>query len=614
MQKVKFIQCISMLIAAVLLSVQAMAAQQQPNVIMILIDDMGWADSSTYGSEYYQTPNLTRLAQEGMLFTDAYAAAPLCSPTRASIMSGQYPARLRITKAITPGDKLEPRALPAKDNEYCGRVEGRDHMPLEIVTIAERLRDTGYNTAHIGKWHLTPSDKNWNNENESFNAEHQGFDFVIGGEHLPGPTDYYSPYLDTTSGRTIRNLAPGPEGEYLNERLAEESIKWIESVRDSGDPFYLNFWHYAVHGPIIPKKDLMPKYIERRNPDADQRCPEYATMIDSMDNSIGILLNWLDKPENKEIKDNTLILLTSDNGGVTHREVDGNPWTSNRPLRGGKANTYEGGSRVPWLVRWNKTPAGTVCNTPVITTDIYPTLLELAGLKPNPDTVMDGRSIVALIEGKPLDDKPIFVHFPHNMGLICTPSSFVRDGDWKLIRFYWAGGEGKKHYYELFNLKADPMEAVNLATYYPEKVSELDAIIDELIQETDALIPTANPDYKGDVVPPLRGNRQGHSKTESVSSRPETLRLERTHIDAAQGGSKIIQLVDQNGKKRKTAGVLYKGEQWVTVENRADGSVKVTWDRSEKNGPAEVLFGWSGGSTTEDVNGWTMGPYVMEIK
>ncbi len=585
----------------------------RPNVILIMIDDMGWADSSTYGSEYYQTPNLTRLAKEGMLFTDAYAAAPLCSPTRASIMSGQHPARLRMTQAIVPSAVPEPKALPAKEGEYLGRVQNRDHMSLEITTLAEALRDAGYHTAHIGKWHLAPSDKNWNSKDDSFNAEHQGFDFVIGGAHLPGPTDYYSPYLDTNSGRVIRNLAPGPEGEYLNERLAEESIKWIASVKDSSQPFYLSFWHYAVHGPIVPKKDLLPKYIESRDPDAGQRCPEFATMIESMDTSVGMLLDWLDRPDNAELKANTFILLTSDNGAVIHNEVDGNPWSSNRPLRGGKANIYEGGSRVPWIVRWRETPAKSVCHTPVVSTDIYPTVLELAGVQPEADTVLDGRSIIPLLEGNSLETTPVFIHFPHDMGILNAASTFVRDGDWKLIRFYWAGGEAKQHYYELFNLKADPMEAVNLTSVYPEKARELDALLEEFLQKTDALTPLPNPDYTGTAVPPIRQARN-HSQLSSTSRRPESLRLEKATINAEKSGSEIIQLLDEKGAKRKTVGVLHKGAEWVRVENRPDGTVMVSWDAETKNGSAVLYFGWAGGHTAEEVDNWTLGPYKLEIK
>ena len=325
-------------------------SRSKPNIILILADDMGWADSELYGSTYYETPNLTRLASEGMHFTNAYAASPLCSPTRASIMSGQHPARLHLTQAITPKNVAEPKALAPKANQYCGEVQNKNHMPLEVFTVAEALKESGYNTAHIGKWHLTTSYPGWKEGDSTYNAEYQGFDFVIGGSHLPGPPDYYSPY-----GNRINNLSPGPEGEYLNERLAEESIKWIKSVKNSDTPFYLNFWQYAVHGPWIAKKDLMPKYLAKTDPRGFQDCPEMGTMLESMDNSIGMLLDWLDLPENKSVKDNTIIIFASDNGGVAHLvNVDGTKRqvTSNRPLRGGKANTYEGGTRIPWIVRW----------------------------------------------------------------------------------------------------------------------------------------------------------------------------------------------------------------------------------------------------------------------
>ncbi|KKK54437.1 hypothetical protein LCGC14_3084760, partial [marine sediment metagenome] len=334
-------------------SIQGISSDKT-NIIFILIDDMGYMDSETYGSEYYKTPNLTRLANEGMLFTNGYAASPLCSPTRASIMSGQLPARLRMTVAITSktNNVAEPQATQPQASWNCGDVENRHHLPLDIYTLGEAMRDSGYHTAHIGKWHLYQSGLG-----AEYEAGSRGFDFVIGGNHAPGPPDYYSPYKNN-----IPNLSPGPEGEYLNERLAQEAINWITTVKDSKNPFFLNFWHYAVHGPLIPKLDLLQKYIDSRDPDADQRCPEMATMLESMDTSIGMLLDWLDQPENAELKANTVIILTSDNGGVTHNVTgNGDYWTSNRPLRGGKANTYEGGVKVPWIVRWNDTiTAGSV--------------------------------------------------------------------------------------------------------------------------------------------------------------------------------------------------------------------------------------------------------------
>jgi arylsulfatase A-like enzyme len=576
----------------------AMAAPKAPNVIVILIDDMGWIDSAPYGSEYYDTPNLTRLAEEGMLFTDAYAASPLCSPTRASIMSGQYPARLRMTVAITAKNVPKPQALPPERNKYCGLVQNKNHMPLEVFTLAEALKEKGYHTAHIGKWHLAPR------EDPRFYAEHQGFDFVIGGRHLPGPPDYYSPYKNG-----IRNLTPGPEGEYLNERLAEESIKWIKSVQKSGRPFYLNFWHYAVHGPIVPKMDLLPKYNERRDPNYPQHCPEMATMLDSMDNSIGLLLDWLDKPDNREMKKNTFILMTSDNGGVIHNEVNGNPWTSNRPLRGGKANTYEGGVREPWIVRWpGQIKPGSVCSTPVQSVDIYPTVLEIVGIKSKGGTLLDGQSIVPLLKGEVMEHQPIFTHFPHHMGSLCAPSSSVRVGDWKLIRYYHEGKNAASHAYDLFDLERDPSEAINLSAYLPEEVQELDHLIESFLKETDALVPVRNADYAGD--PQLARTLKGLNK---APNRPRSLRLPEAEIEAAKAGSRRMQLLDQANKPRQTHALVLEGAEWVRVENNPDGSVEVRWDAAPEEWVAKVLFGWKGGTTPREINLATIPPCELVI-
>ena len=583
-----------------------------PNIILILADDMGWVDSELYGSSYYETPYLTRLAGEGMHFTDAYAASPLCSPTRASIMSGQFPARLRLTAAITPKNVFEPKALPPKQNQYCGDMQNKNHMSLEIFTLAEALKESGYKTAHIGKWHLAPPGENWNSKDETFCAENQGFDFVIGGAHLPGPTDYYSPYLDTRSGRTIRNLSPGPEGEYLNERLAEESIKWIKSVRESGSPFYLNFWHYAVHGPWIAKKDLLPKYQSKTDPRGLQDCPEMGTMLESMDHSIGILLDWLDLPENESIKDNTVILFASDNGGVAHLvNVDGikRQVTSNRPLRGGKANTYEGGTRTPWIARWpGHIAAGSICHTPVSTVDIYPTVLEMTGASSKGGHILDGRSIVPLLEGGSMDERPVYVDFPYRMGSLCAPSSSVRMGDFKLLRFYWAGENAESHYYELFDLKHDLSEAVNLASYMPEKVKELDALITQHLQETATLVPVRNTNFSGNP-------RTPRSKPTQAPNRPLWIQLPQTELVAGENkGNRKFQLLDQNGNPCKTSALVLEGSNWIQIENLADGQVEVSWDRSLKTDQAKVLFGWSGGTSVFEMNDWTLDPFELVIR
>lgn len=571
--------------------------KKKPNVIMILVDDMGWMDSSTYGSKYYQTPNMTRLAKEGMRFTDAYAASPLCSPTRASIMSGQYPARLRMTVAVTPKSVDEPKALKAVGKAYCGKVQSKSFLPLEVYTLAEALKDGGYSTAHIGKWHLAHEPKHY--------AEHQGFDHVIGGATLPGPPDYYSPYARRGSKSGIRNLKAGPKGEYLNERLAEESIKWMDSVKGKAEPFYLNLWHYAVHGPIIAKKDLLPKYQKLRDPKADQRCPEMATMLESMDNSIGILLDWLDQPENKAIKANTLIIMTSDNGGVTHKATGENIWTSNRPLRGGKANTYEGGTRAPWIVSWpGIIEAATVNETPIQSIDIYPTVLEAAKLKRKSNITIDGQSILPLFMGEKMEHQPIHTDFPHTFGVMCAPSSSVRAGNLKLIRYYHAGQNAKSHAYELFDLKRDPYESINLAEVMPEKVRELDSLIEAHLADTQALTPLPNPQFKGNP-------RRPRSNPKKAPERPNKLSLPKKIIKTDKSGIKRLQLTDDNNKPRQTHAIVLDGSEWVQLTNNSDGSVTVTWDKPK--GQATLLLGWKGGSSCFEINDWTFPPSKLVI-
>jgi arylsulfatase A-like enzyme len=567
----------------------------RPNVIMILVDDMGWMDSSTYGSAYYETPNLTRLGDAGMLFTNAYAANPLCSPTRASIMSGQHPSRLGLTLAINADTVSNPQALAPSGGKYLGNVEALNHMPLEVNTLAETLKSNGYSTGHIGKWHLTHA-----SAGPGFEAEHQGFDFVIGGAARPGPGSYYSPW-------GIRNLTDGVPGEYLNDRLADECTLWMDSVKDSGQPFFLNWWQYAVHGPLQAKLDLMSKYEASRDPDYPQHCAEMATMIESMDTAIGRVLDWLDLPENAAIKANTLIMMTSDNGGVIHNKNNtGDTWTSNRPLRGGKANTFEGGVKAPWIVAWpGGIEAGSVNETRIQTIDIYPTILEAVGIAPPGGTVLDGQSIVDILEGTSTEHQPIFTDFPHIFGQLCAPSATVVDGDWKLIRYYHAGIDAGSHAYDLFNLRQDPSESINLEAYRPDKVQELDALIEAHLIATNALVPIANANFTGN---PRGSRRTGASQ---APDRPNALYLEQPEIQTISAGSLTLNLLDENAQSRLTHGLVSEGGDWVSVENKADGSVLVEWSTPPAGETAKLLFGYKGGLTSAEINDWTYGPYEL---
>ena len=583
----------------------SLGAQEKPNIIVILLDDMGIMDSSTYGSDYYETPNLTRLANAGVKFTKAYAASPLCTPTRSSILTGQFPARTRMTAVTNNKSADDPQPTPVESSWAVGDIEPRSHIPVDITTLAQVLKNNEYHTAHIGKWHLYHEDVGVG-VIEDHQPEGHGFDYVIGGRTLPGPKGgYYSPYNDN-----FNNLTDGPEGENLTERLSQEAIDWMEGLPEDGKPFFLNLWQYAVHGPIITYEQADQKYKDSRDPTANQRCPEMATMLASMDSSVGILLDWLDLPENAALKHNTLIILTSDNGGVTHNETDqGDTYTANRPFRGGKANTYEGGMRVPWIMSWSGNSninVGTESDVAVTTLDIFPTILDAAKISEPNNQVLDGRSILPTLEGNTMSESLIYTDFPNRMGILCAPSVAVRDGDWKLIRYYWAATSGgvPTHYYELFNLAKDPVEAINLTDYYPEKVTELDAAITQHLTDTDALIPLSNSEYSG-AVPFSRGD--------SSDLTPVTLTLENQQICVSENGQEELQLLDQEGAKRYTHALVLEGEDFVTVTNTADGKSVISWDVSSSESTAKVLLGWSGGATTRDVNNWTLAPVLVTV-
>ena len=466
------------------------ADKDRPNVVFFLVDDMGWSDCGVYGSTFYDTPNVDRLAKQGMLFTDAYAANPLCSPTRASILTGKYPCRLGITApaghlkklpANTPpvGKEAQPwyKAVPATSKRF---------LPLGEYTIAEAARDAGYKTCFIGKWHLGKDRVYW--------PEHQGFDVNIAGAGNPGPPSYHSPYR-------LNNLADGPEGEYVTDRLTDEAVGYLDSDHDS--PFMLFLWHFGVHGPWGHKEEITRHYENKKDPRQKQNNPVMASMLKSIDDSLGIVLKKLDE---LDIAENTVVIFFSDNGGNIHSRIGPGklPPTNNYPLRGGKANIYEGGSREPLIVRYpGVVKPGSKCSDIVTSVDFYPTLLDICKAKPQQGQVIDGENIMPLLKqtGK-LQREAIFCHFPHN-----TPapkhlaSTYVRKGDWKLIRFYFLADDGN-HHYELYNLKDDIGEKTNLSEKYPEKVRHLDNLITNHLKDTNAVIPIPNPRYDPKAKPP----------------------------------------------------------------------------------------------------------------
>ncbi|MCF7955576.1 MAG: sulfatase [Phycisphaerae bacterium] len=469
--------------AAAGLSVSALAkaaVAKKPNFLFVLVDDLGWADLRCYGSTFYDTPNLDRLAASGMKFVDAYAACPVCSPTRAAIMTGRHPVRVDITDWIKGNNPRNPKLLAPQD---------RDELALEEVTIAEVLRDNGYQTFFAGKWHLGEDEKYW--------PLAQGFDINKGGFRRGSPPGgYYSPYKNPV-------LEDGPKGEYLPDRLTNETISFLMS-RDKSKPFLAYLAFYTVHTPIqtaprhldkykkrladMPQEDMINLVVEHKGKTKLwQDRPDYATMVQAMDDNIGRLMDTL---KNLGLDDNTVVIFTSDNGGLaTLRDVGP---TSNAPLRSGKGWCYEGGIRVPLIIRApGLTNAGTVSKEPVVSMDYFPTMLDMAGIAQKPDIHKDGYSLVPVIKkGAKLNRDAICWHYPHYHGSTWTPGAAIRARDWKLIEFY------EEDKIELYNLADDIGEKNDLSKKMPEKAKQMHEILKKWQKETGAKMPKPNPDYK----------------------------------------------------------------------------------------------------------------------
>jgi arylsulfatase A len=408
---------------------------QRPNVVVILLDDLGWRDFGSYGSTFYETPRIDRLAAQGMKFTQAYSASTVCSPTRAALLTGKSPARLRVTDWI-PG---HPPPADAK----LQIPNWTKYLPLAEMTLPEAIAPSGYVSAHIGKWHLGDS---------PYYPEKNGFAVNVGGTHQGEPPSYFVPY-------GIPNLPDGPRGEYLTDRLATEAIRFIERNREK--PFFLHLSHYAPHLPLQAKETLIAKYRAKVRPGDVQNNPTYAAMIESIDQSVGRVV---DRIEALGLSDRTLVIVTSDNGGVlTFR---GGTVTSNAPLRDGKGGPYEGGVRVPFILKWpGVVPEGVECETPVISMDLFPTILEVAGVSA-PEDPLDGKSLVPVFTGRePLQRDALYWHYPHYHR--ARPHGVVRDGDFRLVEFFEDGR------LELYDLAKDLGESRNLAAAMPAKAMEL---------------------------------------------------------------------------------------------------------------------------------------------
>ena len=443
----------------------AHAPAKKPNLLYINIDDLGWSDLSFMESPYYDTPNIDRLAKEGVVFSQAYAPAANCAPSRACCMSGQYTPRHGIytVNHSDRGPARHRKLIPVKNTTV---------LPDKTITMAEALKAGGYATCFIGKWHLGQDPCT------------QGFDHNIAGSHNGHPKSYFSPYQN-------KYLTDGPKGQYLTDRLTDEAMRFLDQ-RDTDKPFFMYLAFYTVHTPLQAKKETIQRYQQKKgNPQHNN--PKYAAMIKHLDDNIGWLLKKL---EASGLRDNTLVLFTSDNGGLYSVSRQ---W----PLRAGKGSYYEGGIRVPMVVYWpGRTTAGQTCDVPVSGIDFYPTFLEVAGLTKPEGIVLDGVSLMPLITGRgTIHDRPLFWHFPiylqggntetQDTIFRTRPGSAVRYGDWKLIEYF------EKSELELYNLNKDVGERQNLAAQRPQKTNELLTMLRAWRKQTNAPVPTkANPQYE----------------------------------------------------------------------------------------------------------------------
>jgi arylsulfatase A-like enzyme len=446
------------------------------NFIFILADDLGWADVGCYGGDLHETPNIDRLAAQGMRFTDAYAAGPVCSPTRASIMTGKCPARLHMTIWY------EAAANPPRKQKLIPPVAVAD-LPLEEVTLAETLHRAGYLTAHVGKWHLGDA---------AHYPETQGFDINVGGTFWGAPSTFFYPYRGRFGSEQELRYVPGLEwgrpGEYLTDRLTDEALKILDKTKDQ--PFFLNLCHHAVHTPIEGKTAVVDRYKKKIRPDMRHQNEGYAAMVDSLDQSVGRVLARLDEIG---IADRTVVVFFSDNGGFINKYKE-NVVTDNYPLRSGKGALYEGGVRVPLIVRWpGVTKPGSVCREPVSSIDFYPTFLEMTRLSGDPqhNADMDGVSLMPLLKDPTASLKrdALYWHYPHYYPTT-GPASSIRQRDWKLIEFF------EDNHVELYNLKEDLSEKNDLAAKMPEKADDLRRRLDAWRKTVNAQLPEPNPNFK----------------------------------------------------------------------------------------------------------------------
>ncbi len=453
---------------------------ERPSFVVVVVDDLGWADLPSYGHELHRTPNIDRLAREGVRFTNAYSASPVCSPTRASLLTGRHPARLHLTHALPAlGRRILAREAGPSGVVSRPLVEPRsaNFLAADEVTMAERLRDAGYRTAFFGKWHLGAGDAG---------PLAQGFEIALGGEEEGGATSYFDPY-----GLSL--LPDRVEGEYLTDRITDEAVDFLEEK--GSEPFLLYVSHFAVHRPLQAKPEMLPQSSSQKG-GRPPLATIYAAMLESVDDSVGRVLSKL---EELGVREKTLVIVTSDNGGLTRRVDDGMPVTDNGALRGGKAMIYEGGLRVPLVAAWPGVLAeGTQIELPVSSVDLWPTLADAAGLELGEEEV-DGVSFLpSLLGRRGAEERDLFFYYPHYIpghrpnpaenSFWNTPSAAMRSGDWKMIRYFGRPSE-------LYDLAVDPGESRNLAKEDPGQVASMEKRLDRWLEDVGAHQPRWNHDY-----------------------------------------------------------------------------------------------------------------------
>jgi len=477
-------------------SAPLLAAPQHPNVIFILADDLGWSDTTLYETtELFETPQIERLAREGLTFTRAYSASPLCSPTRASILTGQNPARLGLTAPrahIREANKRLHPSAPAEGNpgEKSIQLDSTGALDTRLPTLGMLLSEAGYATGHFGKWHLG---------HPPYSPLEHGFEVDLPAWAGPGPAgSFVAPWM-------YPDFEANYPGEHIEDRMAEEAVAWMEEQVASDRPFYLQYWQFSVHAPFDAKEAYIEEFRGKVQPGEAQSSATYAAMVKSLDDAVGTLL---DAVERLGIAGETVIIFTSDNGGNMYNAIeelgpDGSlrrvlP-TSNKPLRGGKATLYEGGIRVPTIIHWpGLTPEGAVSDALIQSTDFYPTLLSLLDI-PLPEAhPVDGEDFGPALRGEPFErEQGLITYFPHAPRVPdwLPPAVSLHRGNWKLIRIFHYGEEPGEHQYFLYNLSEDPGETNNLARQYPERVREMDREIEDYLKRARVLTPPPNPAF-----------------------------------------------------------------------------------------------------------------------